>query len=50
MQCDVYPVVRLASVIGTNVGVSKNDQLKVLVVPSILPTLLISNEEVSLMY
>jgi hypothetical protein len=38
----------LTFIVGTNVGVLKNDQMKVLVVPSIFPTLLLFVEEASL--
>jgi len=49
VQCFVHLVVRLASVVGTTIGVSKINYLKVLVVPFFLLTLLVSNEEVNLL-
>jgi hypothetical protein len=41
--------VHLTLATRTNVGVSKNDQLKVLVVPSILPIFLVFIKEVFLL-
>ncbi len=44
MRCDAHLVVLSTSVVGMNTKVLKNDQLKVLVVPSLPLTLLVSNK------
>ncbi len=49
MQCDVHSVVHLTFVVEINVGVSKSNRLKVLVVPSIPLALLVFDEEVFLL-
>ncbi len=49
MWCDVHLVVRLASVVGMNAGVSKNNGSKVLVVPFIPHVLLVFDEEASML-
>jgi hypothetical protein len=49
VQCFVHPVVCLTSLVGMTIGVLENDWLYVLMVPSFPPTLLLSNEDISLL-
>ncbi len=48
VQCFVHPVVHLTSIVGMTSGMSKIDQLGVLVVPFFPHVLLVCDEHVNL--